>query len=204
VIIFSGQSNVTAECNAGYYCLNRAVSPTPSNAAQGGICPAGTYCPKGSPTYIMCDAGTYCPNQGLHSPYANCSAGFYCWLGSKSPCPDDNTTGNACPQGGFCPVGSHNFTFCPPGTFSNATNNTELADCLDCTEGSYCMGYGNPNPTDLCNAGFYCSKGQQMPEPPNSRCPTGHFCPRGSVEGKPCPSGTYQNEQQQESCKVCC
>ena len=199
---FLGQSNVTARCDAGHFCTTGAVSPTPSDPKQGGICPSGSYCPIGSPSPIKCDPGKYCPNQGLHVPYANCSAGFYCWLGSKSPRPDDNSTGNACPEGAYCLEGSHNITLCPPGTFSNSTNNTRVEDCLQCSMGSYCAGWGNPNPTGLCDPGFHCPEGQLRADPPSYRCPVGHYCPRGSENGIQCTSGFYQDELQQENCKV--
>lgn len=193
---------MTDLCDAGYYCLNSSVSKQPSDPLQGGVCPSGRYCPKGSSTPKLCDPGKYCPSQGLYEPFANCSAGFYCWLGAQSSRPNDNVTGNACPQGGFCPEGQQNFTLCPPGTFSNSTNNTMLKDCLECTSGSYCLGYGNADPTGPCKAGYYCPKGQNREDPSGYRCPQGHYCPAGSSEGIPCMSGNYQDEMQQENCKV--
>ena len=56
--------------------------------------------------------------------------------------PTDGTTGNICPKGSYCPAGSVNFTKCPPGTFSNTQQNTNISSCLDCTQGKYCEGYG--------------------------------------------------------------
>ena len=68
--------------------------------------------------------------------------------------------------------------------------------------GSYCAGWGNPNPTGLCDPGFHCPEGQFRADPPSYRCPVGHYCPRGSENGIQCTSGFYQDELQQENCKV--
>lgn len=178
------------------------MSPRPVIPSQGGVCPEGSYCPTRSSNHILCDPGKYCPTQMLPLPYKNCSAGFYCWLGAKSPQPDDDITGNRCPEGSYCLGGSQNFTLCPPGTYSNTTNNTMLSDCQDCPAGYYCAGYGNANPTDKCNARYYCPGKQSRPDPPSYVCGAGHFCPQGSQNEKPCSPGQYQDQTGQLDCKV--
>lgn len=34
-------------------------------------------------------------------------------------------------------------------------------------------------------------------------CPTGHSCPPGSLEPRPCPPGQYQDEPGRSTCKIC-
>ena len=133
---------------------------------------------------------------------ANCSAGYFCLAGASSPMPTDKVTGNVCPVGAYCPQGSHNYTLCPPGTLTNQTGNTNMSNCLSCTAGSYCMGWGNNAPTAKCNAGFYCPTGQNRGDPPSFNCWKANYCEVGSAVPKPCPSGSYQDEVQQSTCKV--
>ena len=190
-------------CDPGYFCSNSSIAARPGSLSQGGgNCPLGSYCPQGSPRPLICKPGQYCPNQGLALPLANCSEGYYCLAGASSPNPTDGVTGNICPAGAYCPTGSHNYTLCPPGTFSNRTGNTNLTNCLSCTEGFYCMGWGNTVPTAKCNAGFYCPYGQSRPDPPSFDCWKAYYCESGATSPQPCPSGTYQNEVQKSTCKV--
>ena len=37
----------TGKCDAGYYCILAATSPQPTDRAEGGICPQGTWCEEG-------------------------------------------------------------------------------------------------------------------------------------------------------------
>ena len=193
---------MTSQCDPGWYCKHASVSARPTNESQGGICPQGYYCPRGSTLTIPCDAGKYCPNQGMESSSGNCSAGYYCTGASKVSDPTDNITGNACPAGSYCPFGSETFTLCPPSTFSNATKNTKLGDCLNCTAGFFCAFNGMSIPSGECKAGYYCPGGQRRKDPPEYRCPIGNFCPNGSKLHQPCGNGFYQNELTQTDCKV--
>lgn len=183
--------------------MNGSVSKRPSDASQGGVCPQGSYCPSGSSRPILCDAGQFCSSQGLHKPSGNCTAGFYCLLGAKISQPNDNITGNICPAGSYCLERSQTHTFCPPGTLSNSSGTTELKDCLSCSPGHFCMGYGNSVPSGPCDAGYYCPGGQQRADPSGLQCQVGHYCPTGSSKERPCQSGYYQDEMKREDCKVC-
>ncbi len=203
MFFFLGQSNVTAQCDSGYYCSNSSIAARPGSLAQGGgKCPIGFYCPKGSPKPLICKPGQYCPHEALSEPIGNCSEGYYCLAGASSSKPTDKVTGDICPAGAYCPNGSQNYTLCPPGTYSNETGNRNVSNCLSCTEGYYCMGWGNKAPTAKCNAGFYCPVGQIRGDPPPYDCWKAYYCEAGSATPKPCPSGSYQNEVQQATCKV--
>ena len=75
--------------------------------------------------------------------------------------------------GHYCEVGSDNGTACPPGTFLNITGGRNLADCLSCSLGSYCPGYGNVDNSALCDAGFYCPGSMNISTPAEYICPQG-------------------------------
>ncbi|EDO40914.1 predicted protein, partial [Nematostella vectensis] len=169
----------------------------------GGLCQPGYYCPQESSSQLICPGEFYCGSTGLDAPSGNCSAGFYCISGAKVPNPTDGVTGNVCPAGSYCPSKSQMHTPCPPGTFSNSTQNTALSDCNDCTEGYYCEGGGNTRVTAPCCEGSYCPPRQSVCKPNEYNCTLGHKCPLGSPEPVRCDSGRYQDETGQSSCKVC-
>lgn len=88
---------------------------------NGGQCQQGFYCPEGTHKPIDCDPGTYCETTGLDRPTGNCSAGYYCTLKASIQNPTDGTTGNICPVGHYCLLGSSIPIVCPTGTYLNAT-----------------------------------------------------------------------------------
>lgn len=47
--------------------------------------------------------------------------GYYCSGGAVSAMPSDGETGNICPVGHYCPLGSSYPVVCPDGTYSNTT-----------------------------------------------------------------------------------
>ena len=163
----------------------------------GDICPAGHYCPRGSPRPLPCRLGQYCQHAGLPSPTAACYAAYYC--NDSSTVPDQFE----CPVGHYCPNGTGIPKACPAGTFSNTVRNTKVDNCRNCTAGSFCAGTGNFAPTRKCSARYYCPGGQQTATPSEFLCTAGHHCPEGSDLPKPCGNGTYQNEVGQSSCKIC-
>lgn len=114
-----------------------------------------------------CEPGKYCPTQGLHTPFANCSAGYYCTANATTASPTDGgVTGDVCPLGHYCPVGTGTPVPCPAGSYTNTTQN---AQCL------------------VCPAGMFCTNGQ-TPE----LCPLGFHCPAGTgSDWQSCPPGTF-------------
>ena len=83
-----GLSEPIGNCSAGWYCLRRAVQPTPGyffnvssgciEDATGGSCCLGTYCPPGAAAPVVCPAGMFCASSMLDQPSGSCDAGFWC------------------------------------------------------------------------------------------------------------------------------
>lgn len=81
----TGQSSITGQCEAGFYCLPGSATPTPNctdggndlHCPFGGICEPGTYCPSGSGYPRPCEPGSYCLG-GSGELTGECAPGFYC------------------------------------------------------------------------------------------------------------------------------
>ena len=84
-------------------------------------------------------------------------------------------TGDICPAGKFCPAGSPSGQDCPPGTYLDTTGAESEAECIQCTQGSYCAGYGNTAVTAACDAGYYCPAGMNVSNPTEYTCPQGMY-----------------------------
>ncbi|XP_035857407.1 zonadhesin-like [Sander lucioperca] len=190
-------------CDPGHYCTSGASTASPVAVASGGVCSAGYVCPRGTmyPQQHPCPVGTwsstvgaqnlsscwpcppglYCNSTGLSQPSGICYAGYYCSGGAVSSLPSDGVTGDICPIGHYCPMGSRSPVLCPDGTYSNTTGAEECDDCL---------------------SGTYCLSGEGV-----QPCPAGHYCLGGGVEGiLPCPPGTYSPHfglSQVEQCLIC-
>lgn len=82
-----------------------------------------------------------------------CSAGYYCTSGAYNSTPTDGTTGNICPPGRYCEVGSITGVGCPVGTFSNQAGLKSSSECTNCTGGYYCGSTGLTVESGLCHAG---------------------------------------------------
>ncbi|XP_011927069.1 PREDICTED: SCO-spondin [Cercocebus atys] len=202
-------------CPPGHYCgqenLTRASGPswtahpfdldnyTSTNClcpatATGGKCPAGSYCPEGSPEPMPCPPGSFCGTSGLSTPSGPCQAGYFCVEGASSPTPKDGVTGAPCPPGYFCPAGSHKPMPCPAGTFSSLPEQTMLSACQSCPPGFYCKEAGLQAPSGQCPAGYYCdSSAGPIQDFSLYPCPRGHYCPLGTARAThySCPVGTY-------------
>ena len=94
-------------------------------------------------------------------------------------------------------------TVCLTGTYTNQYSNQADDDCMPCTAGMYCAGWGRPLPNDECDEGWFCHAGSTAAQPNNSQCLAGHRCPRGSPDQVPCPSGEYQPYVEQGVCLEC-
>ncbi|KAI8480901.1 hypothetical protein Bbelb_413740, partial [Branchiostoma belcheri] len=181
------------DCPAGYYCLQNTAS------RHQHPCPDGYYSNttnlEQEDQCLPCPGGTYCDAPGLTEYTALCDAGYVCVSASNTSQPEDGTTGYICPEGSYCPTGSHQETKCPQGSFSNRTGLHNVSECAACTPGYHCLTQGLTEPTDECAAGHYCSLAAITPNPVlqsyGDYCTPGHYCPQGTGEPVPCPRGTF-------------
>ena len=102
-------------CPVAHYCITGTIEPTQ--------CPAGTYDNTGNleakDQCTDCDGGKYCDEPGLTGPKGVCEAGFFCSAASISPTPVDQTYGDLCPSGSYCPVETTTPQDCSAGQFNN-------------------------------------------------------------------------------------
>eukprot|EP00704_Kipferlia_bialata_P000894 g894.t1 len=200
------QTSYAGTCTQGYYCSGSATRPDPPNeAAGGGICPEGSYCPAGTETHILCPAGKYCGSTGLYDPdtLPDCDAGYICYGGAIVSNPTDGSLGEQCPAGAYCEAGTNSVVLCPEGTLNPNAGGTGEGSCVDCTEGFYCSGTGRSTVSGACQAGYYCPAGQIQANPPAYECDAGYYCEAGVSVQSMCPAGKYQSETGQSDCDTC-
>ncbi|OWZ22617.1 hypothetical protein PHMEG_0002652 [Phytophthora megakarya] len=165
-----------ALCRAGYVCSKTSL------ASPNSLCPRGFYCLEGTATAdgfrndtrlrpYPCRPGTYClkgvvadeVRAGDYRYAQNCTAGFYCEIGSYSPkgsglCPQ----GFTCPSGTAAPIPTAKGTFaqlegtvvaaqCAPGYYAPTIESTE---CVPCPPGTTCEEDGTIVAT-ICPPGSY-------------------------------------------------
>ena len=189
------------QCPSGYYCpSNTGETPEP--------CPIGTYNPHTELAMqtecTSCTAGYYCNAPGLSGVVDECEPGYYCPPGSQAAMP----SGSICPPGSYCGRGSAAPSDCPPGTFSATIGLESSLQCLPCSPGMYCEGYGMTSPSGECAAGYYCNSSSISARPVNRTsqfgpCPAGHSCPPASPLPTPCLGGWYNPIEMQEECLPC-
>lgn len=209
----SAELSDCVECPEGSFCVEGSANPV--------VCPMGFYCVAGLKAPIPCPVGTigidtglvdvlqcvpcptgqYCDSPGLTSPRAPCDPGFVCYLGANTSTPTDGSSGEICPAGGYCPLGSSVSLPCPPGTFSNTSGSTNTFDCTECTPGFYCSNARTPEPTGPCNAGYYCPGGAKTPN--DTVTMAGHYTPVGSAAPVPCDVGTWMPRTAAGECYPC-
>ena len=121
---------------------------------------------------------------------------------------------------------------CPAGTFNPDENGLNIASCLPCTAGFYCLEKAE-QPTGVCEKGFYCPTNitdgvssliigsygpKQIPCPPKTfldttkgrsvddciPCPMANYCPQGSEKPKSCLRGYYcpPNVSEPQPCPI--
>lgn len=175
------------DCDAGFICRSGATlrRPTDGNCPEGHYCTAGTKAPVACPigyfrtavggtsinSCSKCTEGRICPSRGLTTTKQECTAGYYCPVGSSSS--SGNKPMIPCPIGAYCSAGSSSPEICPDKTYQNAPMKTE---CIDCPAGYFCNTGGG---TDIAKAA--------KPEV----CIAGHYCPERTSVPIPCPSSTF-------------
>lgn len=117
--------------------------------------------------------------------------------------PVNETYGDICPKGHYCPQASSYAIPCSEGTYNNWYGAYNVSTCLPCTAGMYCSGTGRALPNGDCDVGWYCPEGSIVPQPPDKQCLAGHMCPQGSPSQTPCSSGYYQPLAGQGACTEC-
>ncbi|XP_030258688.1 zonadhesin isoform X7 [Sparus aurata] len=197
-----GLTKPTGPCRRGYYCVEGAITSTPTDGVTGGPCPEGSYCPEGTVQPVPCDPGTYVAV--THATQCEpCVPGWYCVSGSLY----------LCPAGFYCPEGTgFDLKGCPEGTYGPDPGYWSVSQCRQCDGGHYCSSINGTAVTGPCQEGYYCSLGNTSPRPLSQAageggpCPAGHYCPQATVHPLPCPRGTFSNLTtlvSQEDCQPC-
>ncbi|RYY36586.1 hypothetical protein EON62_01655 [archaeon] len=167
-----------AICPPGFVCSREAL------ASPNTLCPAGFFCPNGTATSdpfrndttlrpYPCKPGTFCVmgtaydrvRAGVPGYAQNCTAGFFCELGSSTP-----LGSGLCPQGFVCPEGTAVPIPTPRGTSAPILGTIAPANCLP---------------------GYYAPTIQTVECFP---CPAGTSCENdGAFNVSVCPPGTYRS-----------
>ncbi|XP_061176826.1 uncharacterized protein LOC133185543 isoform X2 [Saccostrea echinata] len=197
-----------SKCNRRY-CFDGGVCGLPSmntpspTTTPGNVCLNGTYREstnnvsddKRKNPCTPCSPGFFCVN----GEKSRCPPGYYCSPGSSEPIP--------CPTGSYCPSGGIHPIKCKAGHYNPTNTSSNSSDCLSCPPGFYCFLPGGDRPTGPCLPGFFCSGGSTTPTPVEGvmgdMCPAGTYCPRGSPEPIPCPSGYFNPYTTRGECEVC-
>ncbi|KAF4141759.1 hypothetical protein GN958_ATG09004 [Phytophthora infestans] len=194
-------------CPAGFYCRTGIASPEP--------CPIGTYANatglRSVEDCLQCPPGMYCDSTALTVPRGLCDPGYFCTLGAYTSAPmnyestlfgvTNRHTGDQCPPGAYCPLGSSSPTLCPPGTYNNFTGLESVGQCVPCPPGEYCETPGLLLPTDSCHPGYYCIGGAAIPT--QMETPAGFFSLAEATAPSPCPPGQFNLYPAQDRCVIC-
>ena len=179
----------TDRCSPGYYCPGNESSCQPLLHK----CQPGHYCPTNSSFQIQCPSGFF-QDEELATVCKDCPAGYYC---ENKYGPVLSYRSYSCPKGYYCPNKTETeFQYpCPVGTYNDELKRKSITDCKQCQPGYACTKIGLDKPDKPCNAGYICRGGSDSPSPEgadlNTKCPPGHYCPKGSLSPMPCPQGTY-------------
>ncbi|XP_050777454.1 laminin subunit alpha-5-like [Gopherus flavomarginatus] len=166
------------------------------------LCPPGTFSNLLGQSMAsecqLCPSGFYCEGSGLSDPSGECWEGYYC---DSSQGPVSDFTLYPCPQGFYCPPGTHQGTqySCPPGTFGPRQKLKSIQECQRCPLGKYCEFPGLSTPTGDCAEGFWCKGGARVRDPMDGvtglPCPPGHYCLAGTPTPSLCPHGTWSSNE---------
>lgn len=89
-------------------------------------------------------------------------------------------------------------TECGIGYYNPYFGASDVSSCQVCPTGTDCPLAANSIYTTItCSAGYICDSTGDNP------CSQGMYCPTNTIVELKCPSGTYQDETAQSSCKAC-
>lgn len=157
---------------------------------------------------VACGAGTYATGQGMIGPKScrPCPSGRTTFTPGATVCFPclEGTAGSgctACPGGTYqTGMGATACQACGAGTYSTAVGATSGLTCVRCPAGMYLASGGAcaacPQHTTSPAAslavgecrtqpGFFARRAGEVPQV----CPADHFCPMGTTQPAPCPTG---------------
>ncbi|KAM6933259.1 uncharacterized protein FYW49_001626 [Xenentodon cancila] len=198
----AGLSKPSGLCKEGYYCLEGAITSTPTDGITGGPCPVGHHCPEGTVQPVPCDPGTYvavthatqcfyCP-EGTGFDLKSCPEGTYG--------PDPGTIAIHVSQVTIVKLKGFQHLQVNAGKVSSAkrvqivlilltetavVDHAQKADCIECPAGFFCPGSVDADIEHL--------SGTHTP----MLCPEGHYCP---------PAGTFSKQMglsNESDCELC-
>eukprot|EP00347_Sterkiella_histriomuscorum_P016022 403354791 len=180
-------------CDPGYYCIEGAIKPSPTDGVTGRLCAKGNYC-TGALIEQQCAAGYYEPRDGSYK-CQKCYQGYICPKGSILPTP--------CPKGKYCPEDAQDPINCPDGTYGQTTKIWDASQCAVCPVGQYC---NEGVIKGTCAAGYYCDQGAVQKTDSDKLCPQSHYCLEGTTLPKRCPNGgmtSTRGAKTPTDCKEC-
>ncbi|KAG7455700.1 SCO-spondin-like isoform X1, partial [Solea senegalensis] len=173
-------------CAGGTYCPDPRATGTPN--VEGLPCRASYQCPIGAVSEMLCRAGSYCGPQTADPQV--CPEGYFCPEGSHSY----NTPKQLCPFPYYCPANCSAMKSCEGGLMpvnTSGLRGSKNSCCSVCEGGTY-RHHLSPVPQCLpCPAGYFCPPGSDHYK--SNHCPFGYVCPIGSSEAIPCPPGFFGN-----------
>jgi hypothetical protein len=198
-----GMTAVTTSdyCDSGFYCIEGATRPDPTDGITGKICPAGGFWLAGTTTVSDCPIGEYNPVEGAKNTTfcITCLPGQYC-AGSANPTP----TGY-CDAGYYCPAGSTVQTQNSVAAGYYAPSGSDIA--IPWARGTY-------QPSNIQGSCISCEAGAYWPDVAmtgTDPCPIGYYCESETTQtaatkyydSTPCPVGTYNGQLSMTSLDNC-
>jgi hypothetical protein len=220
-----GEAGWPQLCTPGYYCqpgvgLCRVESENPFTGEKyiqfgcatqkgSGLCPAGTFCPRGSTDPTPAIPGTHVPKAGASAP-VDCATGRYSKITGSEECQtcpsgryNDETRQSqckTCQKGRFMEL-SFAMTGkevrcqdCVQGTYLPLTGSNSSSSCMPTPSGFFCDMFGQTDcfkrvlPSGQishckeCQEGFLCSAGTSE-YLDSMKCPAGFYCGLGTYSG---------------------
>ncbi|XP_068592031.1 uncharacterized protein [Cebidichthys violaceus] len=183
-------------CAGGTFCPDPRATGKPN--VEGIPCRASYQCPMGAVSEKLCRAGSYCGPQTAEPPV--CPEGYFCPEGSHTY----NIPKQICPFPYYCPANSSAMKSCKGGFMPVNTSDLrgpKNSCCRVCEGGTY-RPYLSSFPQCLpCPPGYFCSPGTDHYK--SNPCPRGYLCPMGSTQPIPCPPGFFGNLTHAETMSDC-